>query len=153
MLGYGPESTTPLADAFLDSHVIIDPDHGIDKELTFNTVEGRFVRIRQPAEDKSCTHGSPKYCFTDKDPDAFLDYVIDWNEWLPTDDIIIGSKWLVSRDSPKDITFSMSYHTNTQTKIWIAGGTPKKLYEVVNRVYTQDGRIEDRTILLKCEEL
>jgi len=153
MLCYGPESSTPLADAFLSRLIIIDPDHGIDKELTFKTVEGRIVRIRQPAEDKSCTHGSLKYCYTDKDPDSFLDYVIDWNNWLPIDDIIIGSTWLVSDDSPKDITFSMMYHTNTQTKVWIAGGTPKKLYEIVNRIGTQDGRIIDRTVILKCEEL
>ena len=153
MLGYGPLSTTPIADAFLDSHVIHDPDHGMDKEGTFNTVEGRLVRIRQPAEDKSCSYGKLPYCFGTKDPDAYLDYVVDWSNWLPTGDIIIGNLWLVSKDSPKDITFSMRYHTNTQAKVWIRGGTAKKLYEVVNRITTQDGRITDRTILLKCEEL
>lgn len=85
--------------------------------------------------------------FALKDPNALLDYSIDWSEWLATaTDTISSSTWILS--SPL-VEFTSSFGTAT-TIVWISGGTAGEVYDAVNRIVTFGGRQEDRTIQLTC---
>jgi len=76
-----------------------------------------------------------------KDPQATLDYQIDWSEWLGVD-TINGSTWSV----PTGLTSSSSSYTTTTTTVWLASGTVGTTYSVVNTITTVGGRTEQRTL-------
>lgn len=82
-----------------------------------------------------------------KDPDALLDYSIDWTEWL-RDDVILTSVWTV----PAGITDALESNSAYLTSIWLLGGTAGTAYSLVNRITTKSGRIEDRTITINVVE-
>lgn len=78
-----------------------------------------------------------------KDPDAVLDYSIDWSDWLGSD-TISTSTWEVD----SGITEDSNSNTDTVTTIWLSGGTAGKKYELTNRITTTGGRTDDRTIII-----
>ena len=85
-----------------------------------------------------------------KDPDAKLDYTIDWSSWLGTD-TISTSAWTV----PTGITQSSSpaaSNTTTTATIWLEGGTPGGKYDIVNSIVTGAGRKDDRTFRVTVDE-
>ena len=82
-----------------------------------------------------------------KDPDAVLDYALDWAEWLGAD-TIQGVTWIVSTG----LTLTAKSHTATTATVWLAGGTVGATYAVTCRVTTALARTDDRTITLVCAE-
>jgi hypothetical protein len=90
----------------------------------------------------------PKY---KHDPDSNVDYSVDWTDWLADTggDTIASAQWIV----PTDLTASNESHTTTAATVWLSGGTVGTDYTVVSRITTVDGRIEDQSIILKCQEL
>lgn len=94
----------------------------------------------------TCTSEQSPY-FT-KDPDAELDYGIDWTAWLVEDDTIATSDWIV----PDDLEKSNPSITDGKTTVWLAGGTVGQTYAVVNRITTAQGRTDDRTLFLVIQE-
>ena len=86
----------------------------------------------------------------EKDPDAVLDYMIDWgSEWLASGDEIDTSTWTV----PSGITKDKDSKTKTTATIWVSGGTDGVTYDLVNHIVTTDGREDDRTITIIVKEL
>lgn len=81
------------------------------------------------------------------DPDAKLDYGCDWSAWLADGETITDSKWIV----PDGLTGDDASHDDTTTVVWITGGTAGQRYPLTNRVTTSEGRIDDRTITLVCQ--
>lgn len=79
-----------------------------------------------------------------KDPEAVLDYQLDWSSWLPAGDTIATSTWVV----PVGITKNSDTKDATTTTIWLSGGTEGTLYQLVNRVVTTEGRTEDQTVVV-----
>lgn len=77
-----------------------------------------------------------------KDPNARLDFAIDWSATLPDGDTITSSLWLV----PDDLTTDTPSIDGTTTSVWITGGVAGRTYQVVNRVTTDEGRVDDRTL-------
>jgi hypothetical protein len=87
----------------------------------------------------------PKY---EKDPNAILDYEIDWAaQWL-SGDTIQTSTWIV----PSGITKVTDTSTTTTATIWLSGGTVGTTYEVTNRITTAGGRTQDQTLVFKIKE-
>lgn len=85
----------------------------------------------------------------DKDPDANLDYVIDWADWLDGDtitDATITSENAV--DDPGDITIEDFDFTTTTTTAWLSGGTLSHSYLLTIHVTTAQDREEDRSFLV-----
>lgn len=82
-----------------------------------------------------------------KDPDAVLDYVIDWSAWLDTD-TISTSVWTV----PDGITKDSDTETATASTIWLSSGTVDTDYDGVNHIVTAAGREDDRTITIQVRE-
>lgn len=83
-----------------------------------------------------------------KDPDAVLDYLVDWTDWL-AGDTIVTSTWIV----PTGITKDTDTKTATAARIWLSGGTAETVYLVTNRVVTAGGRTNDRTLDIYVSEL
>jgi hypothetical protein len=86
-----------------------------------------------------------------KDPDAVLDYQVDWSAWLASAlggaDTIATSTWIV----PDGITKNSDTHTDNTATLWVSGGTAGTAYNLVNRITTAGGRTNDLTLRLYLE--
>jgi hypothetical protein len=83
-----------------------------------------------------------------KDPDAVLDYIIDWSSWLASGETITASTWTVDDGITKD---SDSF-SDDETVIWLSGGSVYTDYECTNHIVTSGNREDDRTIIIRCRE-
>jgi hypothetical protein len=82
-----------------------------------------------------------------KDPDSTLDYILVWSRWLGTDTIASAS-WTV----PAGLTEESSTATTTTATVWLSGGTAGTDYDVACLITTAAGRIDERTIRVRCRE-
>lgn len=83
-----------------------------------------------------------------KDPDAILDYSINWSSWLVTGDTIATSTWTAETG----ITVDSDSNTTTAATVWLSGGTLGESYDVTNHIVTDAGREDDRTITILVRE-
>lgn len=84
-----------------------------------------------------------------KDPDATLDYTIDWTEWLSAiDDTISTSTWVAQAG----LTVDSDTNTTTTATAFVSGGTAGTTLTLTNRITTAGGRTDDRSITLKIVE-
>jgi hypothetical protein len=83
----------------------------------------------------------------EKDPDAILDYTVDWSRWLGTD-TILASQWTV----PTGLTQVSSSNTSTSATVWLSGGTAGQAYTVTNRITTAGGRTDERSIVINVRD-
>ena len=86
-----------------------------------------------------------------KDPDAILDYSIDWSNWLGND-TIDTSTWVA--ESPLIIISASDVidATNTITTVFVSGGVVNNKYNLTNHIITAGGREDDRTITIIIKE-
>ncbi len=82
-----------------------------------------------------------------KDPDAVLDYVIDWDDWLGTD-TIATSTWAAEAG----ITIDSDTNTNTTATVWLSSGTAGTEYIVTNEIVTAASRTDNRRLRIRVEE-
>ena len=82
-----------------------------------------------------------------KDPNAVLDYTITWTAWLSSD-TISASTWTVPAGLTKD---SDSFGDSNST-VWLSGGTADAEYEIINHITTAAGRQEDQTLIIVCKQ-
>jgi hypothetical protein len=82
-----------------------------------------------------------------KDPDAILDYAVDWSRWL-AGDTIAASAWVV----PTGLTKVSETNTATKATVWLSSGSAGQSYTVTNRITTAAGRTEDRSFTIRVEE-
>ena len=87
----------------------------------------------------------------EKDPNATLDYVVDWSKWLQQGETISTSSWTVPAGLTQPATPAAS-NTATTATVWLAGGTAGANYDVSNRITTSAGRTDDRTIRIIVRE-
>ena len=84
-----------------------------------------------------------------KDPDARLDYGVNWGEkWLNENDTIVASEWII----PVGITGDNDSFSSVKTMIFLSGGTVGETYIIVNRITTNVGLINDASIFLSISE-
>jgi hypothetical protein len=93
------------------------------------------------------------YTFTHtKDPDAFYDITINWDDVLPEGDTIASSAWDID-DAPDGVlTLSADTFDDTSASVWLTAGTVDQKYRVRNRITTAAGRIFDRTVQVSVKE-
>lgn len=88
-----------------------------------------------------------------KDPDAVLDYAIDWGaEYLTADDLLTESSWSVTPDESDGVVVVGSSFEDRMSTVQAGGGVPGRLYRLANNVVTQSGRIDERSIMLRVEK-
>ena len=80
-----------------------------------------------------------------KDPDAVLDYTVDWTEYLTAiSDTISSVTWILS----SGITKVSQSNTTTTATAFVSGGV-SDVETLTCRIVTAGGRTDDRTIQLK----
>jgi hypothetical protein len=87
-----------------------------------------------------------------KDPDAVLDYSVDWGAEYLGGDLLAASDWSVVPDEPGGVTIAGSDFDATTTTVKAASGVAGKLYSLVNHVTLESGRIDDRSVVLRVEK-
>ena len=80
-----------------------------------------------------------------KDPQAVLDYYLDWTDWVVPGDSIVTSTWVMLGGT---VTLSQDAILGTFTTVWAAGGTAGEIVELLNHIVTAEGREDERTIEL-----
>jgi hypothetical protein len=85
-----------------------------------------------------------------KDPQAVLDYKIDWTEWMPANDKIVASTFT---SSDVELTVDDSLFTDFTATVWLSGGVAGERYTVTNHIVTEDGREDDRSLTIVCKQL
>lgn len=88
-----------------------------------------------------------------KDPDAVLDYVFDWRDWLSDTEIISTSSWTVETGLTQD----GATNTDSTATVWLSGGTAGECYKITNNITTNGGnagvaRTDNRTMLIEVKE-
>jgi len=83
-----------------------------------------------------------------KDPDAVLDYSIDWTDWIVSGDSIATSTWAIDVAPDADLEIDSSSIVSGVPTVWLSGGTAGETYVVRNRVVTADSRTDDRSIVI-----
>jgi len=86
-----------------------------------------------------------------KDPDAVLDYSIDWGAEYLGGDLLAGSAWSAAPDEPGGVSIVGSQFDATTSSVKAAGGIPGRIYRLVNQVVTAAGRTDSRSIVLRVE--
>jgi hypothetical protein len=84
--------------------------------------------------------------FPQHDPDAVLDYTLNWSAWLASD-TITASTWV----APSGVTVDSDTHTTTHTTAWIRSETSGS-YTLTNRITTAGGRTDDRSVSIWVKE-
>lgn len=83
-----------------------------------------------------------------KDPDAELDFAVDWTAWIAaggTGEAITSVVWTV----PDGITEGDKEWTPTIATIWLSGGTHGVNYIVGCRIVTELGRTDERSFVVQ----
>lgn len=83
-----------------------------------------------------------------KDPDAVLDFGVEWVDWLEDGETITSSTWSVS---PSGLTLGEETFNGHATVVWTSGGSEGTTYALTNRVTTSDGRTDDRTLYIRIK--
>lgn len=83
-----------------------------------------------------------------KDPNASLDYVFDWSQWLAEGETIRSAVVTV----PSDLTRVKVDTSATQVTAWLAGGIDGRDYTVSCAITTNQDRTDERSILVRVRE-
>ena len=85
-----------------------------------------------------------------KDPNAVLDYEVDYTDWLAA----AGDTLVAVTAAAVDITVNTAAIAPGGKKIvlWLSGGVLSKTASVTVRITTAGGRIDDRTIYFKIKQ-
>lgn len=87
-----------------------------------------------------------------KDPDATLDYSIDWGAQYLGGDALSDSAWEVSPVEPGGIAIAGSQFDLTTASVQAGGGIPGRVYTLVNTVVLVSGLTDIRSITLRVEK-
>lgn len=83
-----------------------------------------------------------------KDPNSTVNYGFDWSDWLANGESIVASDWLL----PGDLSETSKSIVTGNTTILLSGGVAGEEYVVTNRITTNLGQTEDRSMLILCTE-
>jgi hypothetical protein len=86
-----------------------------------------------------------------KDPAASLDYLIDWGAGLAGRSVV-ESDWAVSPAEPDGLAIADHAIDGARTRATISGGVAGHVYLATCRVVLSDGRVDERSLMLRLEE-
>ena len=81
------------------------------------------------------------------DPDATVDYSIDWSCYLAAGDTISAAEWA---STPTGLTVEGSSFTDSTATARVSGGEIGVAYTLTSRVTLASGQVDDRSIILTC---
>lgn len=87
-----------------------------------------------------------------KDPDAVLDYSVDWTEALEDGESLLAAEWIVHPEDAGGLAILSEATAGTLRSATVSGGRPGDLYRLTNRVTTDQGRTHDRSFLIRIAQ-
>jgi hypothetical protein len=84
----------------------------------------------------------------DKDPDAVLDYTVDWTAWLAD----VSDSISDHTETGNGVTVDTSSNTSNTVTAWVSGGVVGQTPSVTVHIVTAGGRQDDRTIYFNIKE-
>jgi hypothetical protein len=97
------------------------------------------------------TNGFKPLAKVRKDPQAVLDYSLDWlTDWLEPSDTVVASVWSVTPAG--SLVIDDQPFTSYTTTVWLSGGTAGTSYTVTNHITTAAGREDDRSLLVEVAD-
>lgn len=87
-----------------------------------------------------------------KDPQASVDYTIDWPAAFIGAGSIASSEWAVAPDEAGGIAVAASSLDGGHCVATLEGGLAGHVYRVRNRILLSDGRSDERSLTLRVEE-
>ena len=87
-----------------------------------------------------------------KDPEARLDYSVDWGADYLSGDALASSDWTVSPDEPGGLSLVSSRADLLVATAQVSGGIAGRVYRLTNHVTTAEGREDSRSIMLRVEK-
>lgn len=87
-----------------------------------------------------------------KDPEATLDYSVDWGEDYLTGDVLTESSWNVGPAEAGGVTIVGNQFDLLVSTVQVAGGIAGRIYRLTNHVVTAEGREDSRSIVLRVEK-
>jgi hypothetical protein len=85
-----------------------------------------------------------------KDPEAILDWVFDWSQWLAVGETISTRTVTVATGLTKDSDSITG--TSTTVTVWLSGGTAGVSYTVACKITTSSARTDERTITIRVRQ-
>lgn len=86
-----------------------------------------------------------------KDPDALLDYRVDWSASLGGGVQITASSWTVAPIEAGGLSVATTSVTGPVAAARLGGGIPGHVYVVGNRVTLADGMSDERSLTIRVE--
>jgi hypothetical protein len=87
-----------------------------------------------------------------KDPEAALDYAVDWGAEYLTTETISGSHWQVTPAEAGGLSVTASRFDETVSFVTAAGGVAGHLYQLTNHIVLSSGLTDSRSIVLRVEK-
>lgn len=87
-----------------------------------------------------------------KDPDARLDYEVDWSAMCGAERAVVASSWRVSPEREGGVAVSGQSLDGNIARAWVDGGREGEVVAVVNRAVFSDGAIDERSITIRVGE-
>lgn len=84
-----------------------------------------------------------------KAPGATKNYVFNWGAWLAQE---LGTIIATSIIVPAGITQVSYSWTSPKATVVLSGGTEGKDYTITSRVTTSNGIIEEKSIIIRCQQ-
>jgi hypothetical protein len=84
------------------------------------------------------------------DPDAKLDYAMDWSDWLAEGDAISTHQWSITPQSGSPTQPTLT--NDTQATVTVQGFEAGKVYVLTDKITTTAGLIDERSITLRAGE-
>jgi hypothetical protein len=87
-----------------------------------------------------------------KDPDAALDYAVDWGAEYLNGDTLAQSTWEVTPAETGGITILGSSFDQSLANVTATGGIAGRMYQLTNHVVLTSGLTDSRSIVLRVEK-
>lgn len=87
-----------------------------------------------------------------KDPEAALDYAVDWGAEYLNGDAVSQSGWQVMPAEAGGLTVVASSFDEKLATVTAAGGVPGHVYQLTNLVTLESGLSDSRSIVLRVEK-
>ncbi|MFN7177295.1 MAG: hypothetical protein ACK4MX_10460 [Thermaurantiacus sp.] len=87
-----------------------------------------------------------------KDPDARLDYEVDWSAVCGPDRDIVQSEWTVTPPREAGVTIVDESLEDCVARVWVQGGQDGDVVALVNRAMFSDGAIDERSVAIRVGE-
>lgn len=88
-----------------------------------------------------------------KDPNAVMDFGVDWSNWLGVDTLSTSAWSITTTATSPALVIDSDVSNTTVATVWLSGGKVGTKYALLNRVTTAGGRTNDRTIYVQVKEL